>query len=125
MEMWVILVQGAITLIGIGITGYFGTRQSKIANDARQAKTEQFVADKLESLQKDQSEMRKRLDELSETDSCCATLQKDVVNIKKEQRLTITALKACLDGLTQLGCNHTVPSARAELDGWLNEQAHE
>ena len=123
--METIIIQGSITLLGIAITGYFGTRQSKIANDARQAKTEQFVSDKLETIQKEQAEMRNRLDELSETDSCCAILQKDVINLKRENRITMRAMMACLDGLQQLGANHTVPKAREELDEWLNDTAHE
>lgn len=49
----------------------------------------------------------------------------DIKHIKKENTLICYALSACLDGLLQLGCNHTVPDAKTRLDKHLNEQAHE
>ena len=49
----------------------------------------------------------------------------DINHIKKENTLICYALSACLDGLLQLGCNHTVPDAKSKLDKHLNQQAHE
>lgn len=49
----------------------------------------------------------------------------DIKHIKKENALICYALSACLDGLQQLGCNHTVPEAKRKLDKHLNQQAHE
>ena len=49
----------------------------------------------------------------------------DIQHIKKENMLVCYALSACLDGLLQLGCNHTVPDAKMKLDKHLNQQAHE
>lgn len=49
----------------------------------------------------------------------------DIQHIKKENTLVCYALSACLDGLQQLGCNHSVPDAKAKLDKHLNQQAHE
>lgn len=49
----------------------------------------------------------------------------DVQRIKEENCLICYALSACLDGLIQLGCNHTVPDAKTKLDKYLNQQAHE
>lgn len=49
----------------------------------------------------------------------------DIKAIKKEQGLTIEALLACLDGLHQLGANHTVPAAQQKLQSYLNEKAHQ
>lgn len=49
----------------------------------------------------------------------------DIQKMKQEQKLVYTGLCACLDGLEQLGCNHSVPKAKAELEEWINEQAHE
>lgn len=49
----------------------------------------------------------------------------DIGAIKKEQRLATEALLACLDGLQQLGANHTVPAARDKLQNYLNEKAHQ
>ena len=41
-----------------------------------------------------------------------------IANLKEEQRV------ACLDGLEQLGCNHSVPVAKKELEEHLNSAAH-
>lgn len=49
----------------------------------------------------------------------------DVHRLKEENRLICFALSACLDGLQQLGANHTVPIAKEKLDEYLNQQAHE
>ena len=49
----------------------------------------------------------------------------DVKHLKKENTLVCFALSACLDGLQQLGANHTVPIAKEKLDKYLNQQAHE
>ena len=60
-----------------------------------------------------------RIDELK------AHHEDDVQRIKKENYLICFALSACLDGLMQQGCNHTVPEAKKKLDEYLNQQAHE
>lgn len=125
MDVMIVVIQGALTLVGIGLTGYFSTKSAQINSNARQKQTEQLLTDKIEVLQKEQAEIKDRLKELSETDSCCSTLQKDVINIKKEQGLVFEGLTACLDGLMQLGCNHTVPQTRSKLQSWINEQAHD
>lgn len=49
----------------------------------------------------------------------------DIRHIKKENALLCYAMSACLDGLMQLGANHTVPLAKDKLDKHLNLQAHE
>ncbi len=48
----------------------------------------------------------------------------DISEIKKENALICFALQACLDGLEQLGANHTVPVARDKLEKHLNVNAH-
>ena len=45
--------------------------------------------------------------------------------IKEENTLICYGLSACLDGLIQQGCNHTVPLAKDKLDKHLNIKAHE
>ena len=66
-----------------------------------------------------QGEQDKKIDELK-------TLHEDDVRrIKEENCLVCFALSACLDGLQQLGANHTVPVAKDKLDKYLNQQAHE
>lgn len=49
---------------------------------------------------------------------------KEIQQIKEEDTLICYALSACLDGLQQLGANHTVPLAKEKLDKYLNQQAH-
>ncbi len=48
----------------------------------------------------------------------------DIQQIKVEQTLLVYALSACLDGLEQLGANHTVPKAKDKLEKYINQQAH-
>lgn len=49
---------------------------------------------------------------------------KDITRIKEEDTLIVFALSACLDGLQQLGANHTVPIAKDKLDKYINQRAH-
>jgi hypothetical protein len=49
----------------------------------------------------------------------------DIQRLKEENCIICFALSACLDGLQQLGANHTVPIAKEKLDKYLNQQAHE
>lgn len=49
---------------------------------------------------------------------------KDIAHIKEEDTLIVFALSACLDGLQQLGANHTVPTAKDKLDKYINQRAH-
>ena len=49
---------------------------------------------------------------------------KDIAHIKEEDSLIVFALSACLDGLQQLGANHTVPIAKDKLDKYINQRAH-
>lgn len=48
----------------------------------------------------------------------------DIKQLKEENTLICYGLLACLDGLEQLGANHTVPRAREKLDKYLNVTAH-
>lgn len=48
----------------------------------------------------------------------------DIQNIKKENMMIVSALSACLDGLTQLGANHSVTTEKEKLDRYIIEQAH-
>ena len=48
----------------------------------------------------------------------------EIARMKEENTLICYALSACLDGLQQLGANHTVPLAKDKLDKYLNNQAH-
>ncbi len=52
-------------------------------------------------------------------------LEEKIRKITDEQMIMCFALKACLDGLEQLGANHTVPLAKNELEKHLNKMAHD
>lgn len=47
-----------------------------------------------------------------------------IAQMKEENALIVYALSACLDGLQQLGANHSVPVAKDKLDKYINQQAH-
>lgn len=49
----------------------------------------------------------------------------EIKALKKELTLICYGLSACLDGLEQLNCNHTVPIAREKLSKHLNQAAHD
>lgn len=49
---------------------------------------------------------------------------KDIARLKEENQLICYGLSAALDGLEQLGANHSVPIAENKLQKYLNEQAH-
>ncbi len=49
----------------------------------------------------------------------------DIKTIKREQTLMVYSMRACLDGLSQLGANHTIPAAKDKLDKYINQMAHD
>lgn len=49
---------------------------------------------------------------------------RDIAKMKEENALTFYALIACLDGLEQLGANHTVTETKERLEKYINRQAH-
>ena len=63
---------------------------------------------------KHQEEQDKRMD----------VIEHDAQSVQKELTLIVYGLSACLDGLGQLGANHTVPVAKDKLDKYINKQAH-
>lgn len=70
---------------------------------------------KVYSWVKHQEEQDKRMDRIEKEDA----------TERKELTLIVYALSACLDGLGQLGANHTVPVAKDKLDKYINKQAHQ
>lgn len=51
-------------------------------------------------------------------------LKMKVADIEEENCLLCYGISACLDGLEQLGANHTVPLAKEKLEKYLNKKAH-
>ena len=70
---------------------------------------------KVYSWVKHQEEQDKRMDKI----------ERAAATERKELTLIVYALSACLDGLVQLGANHTVPVAKDKLDKYINKQAHQ
>lgn len=60
-----------------------------------------------------------------EQDKRMDRIEKEAATERKELTLIVYALSACLDGLGQLGANHTVPIAKDKLDKYINKQAHQ
>lgn len=59
--------------------------------------------------------LEKRMDEQDKT----------IDRVKKEDTLVIYALRACLDGLHQLGCNGKVTKTIDMIEKHINKAAHE
>ena len=49
---------------------------------------------------------------------------KEILIIKKEQRIIINGMLACLKGLQEKGCNGPVTQGILDIQNYLNEQAH-
>ena len=65
------------------------------------------------------------IDRMDDIDKRVSDLEKETKRIKKEDRLVIFALRACLDGLHQQGCNGKVTEAIEEIDNYINDAAHD
>ena len=113
-----------VTILSIVISATSAVVVALINSRAMHYKSEQRATLEREYISQKLSEMESRLDELKETDSCCSTLHKDVINLKKENGMTFKAMIACLSGLEQLGCNHEVTATKKELESFVNEIAH-
>ena len=48
-----------------------------------------------------------------------------IKKMKEEQCLLTYGIMACLDGLQQLGANHSVPEVRSKIEKHINKQAHD
>ena len=51
--------------------------------------------------------------------------EEDMADIRKEQRLIVYGVLACLKGLSEQGCNGPVTEAINKIDKYLNEKAHQ
>lgn len=49
---------------------------------------------------------------------------KEIAHLKKESNILCECMAACLDGLSQLGANHTVPEAKKKMEDYLRDMAH-
>lgn len=49
----------------------------------------------------------------------------DIAGLKEEMTLICYCMSSSLDGLMQLGANHSVPIAKEKLDKYINKKAHE
>lgn len=67
----------------------------------------------------------KIIDRLDSLEERIADLENENKKIKEEDTITIYALRACLDGLHQQGCNGKVTEAIEMIDEHLNKAAHD
>lgn len=65
------------------------------------------------------------LDHISDLERRMTAQEKELERMKKEDTLVIYALRACLDGLKQQGCNGKVTEAFDMLDKHINKAAHD
>lgn len=77
--------------------------------------------------QKQQDEKIKELEDKHKKDleELKAKHDEDMGGVRNELRVICTGVLACLDGLEQKGCNHTVPKAKELLEEHLNKIAHQ
>lgn len=66
----------------------------------------------------------KLIDRLAELERRITKLEAEYGKMKKENAIVIFALRACLDGLRQKGCNGKVTEAIDRIDKYINEAAH-
>lgn len=83
------------TVISCVVSAVSATLIALINSNARQAKTEQKFEDWFDAIKKENAQIQKRLNELSETDSCCTVLKDDVSLIKEN----ITVMAASINQL--------------------------
>lgn len=67
----------------------------------------------------------KLLDRVDKLERKVNDLEAELNRVKKEDALVIYALRACLDGLHQKGCNGRVTEAIDMLDKHINKAAHD
>ena len=65
------------------------------------------------------------LDRVDDIEKRMNAQEKEIERMKKEDTLVIYALRACLDGLKQQGCNGKVTEAFDMLDNHINKAAHD
>lgn len=65
------------------------------------------------------------LDRVDDIEKRMNAQEKEIERMKKEDTLVIYALRACLDGLKQQGCNGKVTEAFDMLDKHINKAAHD
>ena len=83
-------MEAFIQVLSIVVAAIASTTAAIINSNARQAKTEQMLTDNITQLKKDYDDVKVRLSELSETDSCCVVLKDDVADIK-DNLVTLSA----------------------------------
>lgn len=67
----------------------------------------------------------KLIDRMNGLERRVVALEADTGRIKKEATIVIYALRACLDGLHQQGCNGKVTEAIQMIDRYINKAAHD
>ena len=133
-----------LILIAIIIIAYFiykewpefQKRVSKSSVKEREDEAaEAGIAKELEAIKKSIDELKESVNEVKEKQARdyrrLNTLETEtnrqrlaLADSLKERKLLMKGILACLDGLEQQGCNHTVSSTKLEISTYLNEAAH-
>lgn len=79
------------------------------------------IAETVEKVKEGQDDSARRIEALEQE---IARQKNEISCSLEERRLMMMGLMACLDGLEQQGCNHTVPSTKQTLSEYLNNKAH-
>lgn len=66
----------------------------------------------------------KAMDRITELERRVKALEAENDSIRREDAIVIFALRACLDGLHQQGCNGKVTEAIEMIDKHINKTAH-
>ena len=90
------VIVAIITMLGnvvcMIISSKNATNTAIINSNARAAQTEQKFTDAIEQVRKENEEIKERLNQLSETDSCCVILKDDVALIKENLEVMSASL---------------------------------
>lgn len=95
--------------------------QKKCDNEKLDAEWKAVVEESIVEIKKRQKRDYDRLNEITDE---TRRQRLAINNSLGERRLLMQGVMACLDGLEQQGCNHTVPLAKKEINEYLNKQAH-
>ncbi|MDO4650194.1 MAG: hypothetical protein Q4B26_16265 [Eubacteriales bacterium] len=96
--------------------------ESKLIEDIAGIKKD--IADLKSDIQLIKDRQTRDYNRMNELESETKRQRKAISESLSERKLLMRGIMACLDGLEQQGCNHTVPSTKNEINQYLNDLAH-
>lgn len=136
--------QFLLLIIGLLIVGMFIYKewpefQKRVSKKAIDDKDEEIrdgnVAKDIADIKKDISDLKADMKEVKEKQARdynrLNSIEEENTKQKRaikdslvERKLLMRGIMACLDGLEQLNCNHTVPETKKAISDYLNDAAH-